>query len=105
MTTYCRFGITTLLSIDFIKLVLISIVLAVPISWYFINSWLEDFAYRIHVSWWTFALAGISALVIALVTVSYQAIKAALQNPVYLIKIIKKQQLCLKRILKSHGEI
>ncbi len=75
-------SITTLLSIDFIKLVLISIVLAVPISWYFMNNWLEDFDYRVNISWWTFVLAGILALVIALVTVSYQAIKAAIVNPI-----------------------
>ena len=75
-------NITTLLSIDFLKLVLISILLAVPISWYFMNKWLEDFAYRITISWWTFALAGILALTIALITVSYQAIKAAIVNPV-----------------------
>ncbi|WP_271768567.1 ABC transporter permease [Aquimarina algiphila] len=75
-------SITTLLSIDFIKLVLISIILAVPISWYFMNNWLEDFDYRVNISWWTFVLAGILALVIALITVSYQAIKAAIVNPI-----------------------
>ncbi len=75
-------SITTLLSKDFLGLVLISIVLAVPVSWYFMSKWLEDFAYRITISWWTFALAGILALAIALVTVSYQAIKAAIVNPV-----------------------
>jgi len=75
-------SITTLLSKDFLKLVFISIVLAVPVSWYFMSKWLEDFAYRITISWWTFALAGIVALAIALLTVSYQAIKAAIMNPV-----------------------
>jgi len=75
-------SITTLLSKDFLKLVLFSVVLAVPISWYFMSKWLEDFAYRITISWWTFALAGILGLSIALLTVSYQAIKAAMQNPV-----------------------
>lgn len=75
-------SITTLLSKDFLKLVLISIVLAVPVSWYFMSKWLEDFEYRITISWWTFALAGILALSIALLTVSYQAIKAAIVNPV-----------------------
>lgn len=75
-------SITALLSKDFLKLVLISIVLAVPISWYFMGKWLEDFAYRITISWWTFALAGILALSIALITVSYQAVKAAIANPV-----------------------
>ena len=75
-------SIATLLSKDFLKLVFISIVLAVPVSWYFMSKWLEDFAYRITISWWTFALAGILALAIALLTVSYQAIKAAIVNPV-----------------------
>lgn len=75
-------SITTLLSLDFIKLVLVSIVLAVPISWYFMNDWLEDFDYRVNISWQTFVLAGILALTIALVTVSYQAIKAATTNPI-----------------------
>lgn len=75
-------SITTLLSKDFLKLVLIAIVLAVPISWYFMNNWLEDFAYRIKISWWIFVLAGVVALAIALITVSYQAIKAAIVNPI-----------------------
>ncbi len=75
-------SITTLLSLDFIKLVLVSIVLAVPISWYFMNNWLEDFDYRVNISWQTFVLAGILALAIALITVSYQAIKAATTNPI-----------------------
>ena len=75
-------NITTLLSKDFLKLVLISIVLAVPVSWYFMSKWLQDFAYRITISWWTFALAGLLALVIAFLTVSYQAVKAAIVNPV-----------------------
>ncbi len=75
-------SITKLLSKDFLKLVMIAIVLAVPISWYLMSKWLEEFAYRINISWWTFALAGIFALMIALLTVSYQAIKAAIANPV-----------------------
>lgn len=75
-------SITTLLSKDFLKLVLISIVFAVPFSWYFMSKWLEDFAYRITISWWTFAIAGVLAMAIALITVSYQAVKAALSNPV-----------------------
>lgn len=75
-------SITTLLSKDFLKLVLIAIVLAVPISWYLMSLWLEEFAYRITISWWIFALAGISAVGIALLTVSYQAVKAAIVNPV-----------------------
>jgi len=75
-------NITTLLSKDFLKLVVISIIVAVPVSWYFMSKWLEDFAYRITISWWTFILAGALALAIAFLTVGYQAIKAAIVNPV-----------------------
>lgn len=74
--------ITTLLSKDFIRLVLIAILISSPIAWYAMNQWLQDFAYRIVIEWWVFLLAGILALLIALVTVSFQAIKAALANPV-----------------------
>jgi putative ABC transport system permease protein len=75
-------AIATLLSKDFIKLVLIALVLASPVAWYVASNWLQDFAYRIDISWWMFVLAGITAVIIALVTVSFQAIKAALINPV-----------------------
>ncbi len=75
-------SIVLLLSKDFVKLVLIAILVASPIAWYFMNDWLKDFAYRIEISWWIFALAGVSAVAIALVTVSVHAIKAALRNPV-----------------------
>ncbi len=75
-------NITAMLSKDFIKLVLLSAVIAFPLSWWFMNKWLQDFAYRIDISWWIFALAGIIALLIAVLTVSSQAIKAALSNPV-----------------------
>ncbi|MFD2587486.1 ABC transporter permease [Croceitalea marina] len=75
-------GITALLSKDFLKLVGISLLIAIPISWYAMNQWLQDFAYRIDLSWWVFALAGLLALVIAFLTVSYQAVKAAKRNPV-----------------------
>lgn len=75
-------GITALLSKDFLKLVGISLLIAIPVSWYTMNQWLQDFAYRIELSWWIFALAGLLALAIAFVTVSYQAIKAAKSNPV-----------------------
>ena len=74
--------IVGLLSKDFIKLVLIAIIIASPIAYYFMNQWLQDFAYRINIEWWIFALAGIIAIAIALLTVSYQAIKAAIANPV-----------------------
>jgi putative ABC transport system permease protein len=75
-------GIVALLSKDFLKLVLLSIVLASPIAWYFMHNWLNDFAYRINLSWWIFLLAGAWASLIALLTVSFQAIKAAIANPV-----------------------
>ena len=74
--------IVGLLSKDFLKLVILSIVIASPIAYYFMDKWLQDFAYRINIEWWIFALAGIVAIVIALLTVSYQAIRAALANPV-----------------------
>jgi putative ABC transport system permease protein len=75
-------GIIELLAKDFIKLVIIAIVIATPIAWYAMSRWLQDFAYRIDVQWWVFVLAGLLALVIALLTVSFQSIKAALMNPV-----------------------
>jgi ABC-type antimicrobial peptide transport system permease subunit len=71
-----------LLSKDFILLVLLAILLAVPTAWYGMNRWLEDFAYRTHISWWMFAIAGLIAIVIALATISLQATKAAIANPV-----------------------
>lgn len=75
-------AIVTLLSSDFIKLVLIAILIASPISWWAMNKWLQDFAYHIDMQWWMFVAAGILALGIALLTVSFQAIKAAIVNPV-----------------------
>jgi len=75
-------NITTLLSADFIKLVMLSIIIASPIAWWAMNKWLQNFTYRITVEWWIFVLAGLGAIVIALVTISSQAIKAALANPV-----------------------
>ncbi|HTI61812.1 ABC transporter permease [Mucilaginibacter sp.] len=75
-------GITAMLSFDFIKLVLIAIVIASPVAWYAMNKWLQDFAYRINMQWWVFAVAGLLAIIIAFATISYQAIKAALMNPV-----------------------
>jgi putative ABC transport system permease protein len=79
-------NITTLLSMNFIKLVFIAIVIASPISWWAMTKWLQDFTYRIAISWWMFALAGAVAVIIALLTVSYQSIKAALMNPVNSLK-------------------
>jgi putative ABC transport system permease protein len=75
-------NIMTLLSKDFVVLVIISLIIASPVAWYFMNRWLEDFAYRIHISWWVFVLAGSAAILIALFTVSFQSIKAAIANPV-----------------------
>jgi ABC-type antimicrobial peptide transport system permease subunit len=74
--------ITTMLSKEFIKLIGLSIVIASPIAWYFMNKWLQDYTYRTVMSWWVFALAGISAILIGLITVSYQSVKAAVANPI-----------------------
>ena len=75
-------SLITLLSKDFLKLVLIAIVIATPIGWWMMSRWLQDFAYRVDLSWWVFALAGFLAVGIAILTVSFQSIKAALMNPV-----------------------
>ena len=75
-------SIVTLLSKDFLKLVLIAILIASPLAWWAMNRWLADFAYKIDIEWWVFALAGLLAVGIALLTVSFQSIKAALMNPV-----------------------
>ena len=75
-------GITALISKDFVKLVLIAVVIASPLAWWLMNKWLEDFAYKVAISWWIFILAGVIALAIALLTVSFQAVKAGIANPV-----------------------
>ena len=75
-------GITAMLSKDFVKLVIISIIVASPVAWWAMAKWLQDFAYRISISWWMVAVAGLSAIVIALLTISFQSIKAALTSPV-----------------------
>ena len=75
-------GIVKLLSKDFLKLVLIALVIAVPFAWYFMNKWLQDFAYRISIGWWVFIVVGCLALLIAFMTIGLQAIKAAVANPV-----------------------
>ncbi len=75
-------SIVALLSQDFIKLVLIAIVIASPLAWYAMRAWLADFAYKIDIGWWVFALAGGLGLFIALATMSFQSVKAALMNPV-----------------------
>lgn len=75
-------GIVTQLSKDFLKLVLIGFIIATPIAWYAMNRWLEDFAYRIEITWWVFIIAGGLSLVIAFLTVSFHALRAATSNPV-----------------------
>jgi putative ABC transport system permease protein len=74
--------VTKMLSKEFLKLVVIASLIAFPVAWWAMHKWLENFAYRITVSWWVFAFAGIIALLIALVTVSFQSIKAAIANPI-----------------------
>jgi putative ABC transport system permease protein len=74
-------GIVQLLSKDFVKLVLLSFLIATPIAWWAMHKWLSAFAYRTPISWWMFALAGLIAVCIAIITVSFQAIKAAVANP------------------------
>jgi len=75
-------SITSLMTKDFIGLVLTAFIIAAPIAWYAMNKWLQDYTYRISLSWTIFVMAGLLALVIALLTISFQAIKAALANPV-----------------------
>jgi putative ABC transport system permease protein len=75
-------SIVSLLSKEFIYLVLAALLVATPLAWWAMNKWLEDFAYRINIQWWMFILAGALAVCITLVTVGFQAIKAALLNPV-----------------------
>ncbi|TLV01002.1 ABC transporter permease [Dyadobacter luticola] len=79
-------SITALLSIDFVKLVLISILLAMPVAYYASDYWLRDFPYRIHISWWYFAAAALLAISVALLTIGYQSIKSAMLNPVASLK-------------------
>ena len=75
-------AITSLLSEDFLKPVILAAIIAFPISWWGMNKWLDNFAYKISLSWWIFAITGFSALLIAFVTISFQTIRAALGNPV-----------------------
>lgn len=80
------FQITHLLSKDFLKLVFLSTIIAAPLAWFLMHRWLQDFAYKTNLSWWIFVLAGFIALFIALITVSFQAVKAAIANPVKSLK-------------------
>jgi putative ABC transport system permease protein len=75
-------GIIQLLAKDFIKLVMAALVIAIPVSWYAMNKWLQDFAYKTNLSWTIFLVAGLLAIMIALITISFQSIKAAIANPV-----------------------
>jgi putative ABC transport system permease protein len=75
-------GITGLLSKDFLLLVFISAIIAFPLAWWGMHEWLQNYAYRVTISWWVFILAGVLALLIALITISFQSVKAAIANPV-----------------------
>ena len=75
-------SIIQLLSKEFIVLVVAAFVIATPVAWYFMSKWLRDFAYRININWWIFLVTGVLAIIIALLTVGFQAIKAAVANPV-----------------------
>lgn len=75
-------NIVMLLSKDFMKLVIIAAFIAFPLAWWIMHTWLQDFAYRVNLSWWIFVASGLAALIIALITVSFQAVKAAIANPV-----------------------
>ncbi len=74
--------IVRLLSGDFLKLVVIAMVIASPVAWYFMHNWLQDYAYRINIGWWAFVVTGVVAVTIAFITISFQAVKAAIANPV-----------------------
>jgi len=76
------FNLWQLLSKDFVVLVMISFLIATPIAYYFMNGWLKNYEYRSEISWWIFGISGLGALIITLLTVSYQAVKAASANPV-----------------------
>jgi len=75
-------SVVTLLSKDFIKLTIVAAVIAFPVAWYLMNKWLEDFAYRINIGWTVFLVAGLGTLLVTLITISSQAISAAVANPV-----------------------
>jgi putative ABC transport system permease protein len=75
-------NVVALLSKDFLKLTLVASVIAFPVAWYFMNKWLQDFAYRININWTVFIIAALCTLLVALLTVGFQAIKAAISNPV-----------------------
>jgi ABC-type antimicrobial peptide transport system permease subunit len=76
------FNLWQLLSKDFVVLVFIALLVASPVSYYFMHQWLQGYQYRTEITWWIFAAAGLGAMILTLLTVSYQSIKAALTNPV-----------------------
>ena len=86
-------NITTLLSKDFVKLVVVAIVIASPVAWWAMSKWLQGYDYRITISWQTFFIAGLISVLIALITVSYQSIKAAIANPKFLLEKKKKKKI------------
>jgi putative ABC transport system permease protein len=75
-------NLASLLSKDFLKLVLIANLIAFPIAWWAASKWLQEYAYHVDIKWWVFGVAGLAAILIALITVSYQAVRAAVSNPV-----------------------
>ncbi|MFT3701721.1 MAG: ABC transporter permease [Agriterribacter sp.] len=75
-------GIVSILSTDFLKLIFVALIISIPLSWTAINQWLQNYPYRITVSWWLFASSGLLVILIALITISFQSVKAALANPV-----------------------
>jgi len=75
-------GIVLLIAKDFLKLTLVAVIIATPLAWYFMQKWLQDFAYHIQMQWWVFIIAGALSVLIAFITVSVQSVKAALANPV-----------------------
>ena len=74
--------IVAMLSKEFVRLVLLATLIGFPVAWWAMNKWLESFAFRISISWWVFVIAGLTTLTIAIITVSLQAIKAAIANPI-----------------------
>lgn len=80
------FNIIRLISVDYLKLVLIAFLIAMPIAWYCMQEWLQNFAYQVSIKWLNFLLAGLAACIIALITVSFQSLKAALSNPIHALR-------------------
>ena len=80
-------GLAALLSAEFLKMVALSCLIAFPVAWWVMHGWLADFSYRTAIHWWVFCLAGVGAVVITLLTVSWQAIRAALSNPVKSLRV------------------